>query len=165
MKKPEESKKNIAKGCSYALAFRLLGDAVKHNYPLQAIAIEESILADRLWSALNAGKEDGGTPGTLGNALGAWRPKEPSKRHHNAHLLDKMAGGCFEDLTAWWRDRNTVLHGLVKSFTGKEPEVAAADFEKFASETAEKGLLLVNVVRAASQKSIRQDKKNKLNKE
>lgn len=167
MNKPKNGKgKNIAKGCSYTLAFRLLDEAIKHNYPLQAITIEESILADRLWSALNAGRADGGTPGTLGEALKAWRPKSKANGvHHNAHLLNEMVGDYFERLSKWWDDRNQVLHGIVKSFPGTKPNISADQFVSHAQEIAVAGMELVKIVKTVSQIRIRKENANKRNKE
>ena len=57
MSKVEQKlRKNYAKRDSYELAFRMIDNAIKYDCPLQAITIEESILADRLWSTLNVGK-------------------------------------------------------------------------------------------------------------
>ena len=61
--------KNYAKRDSYALAFEMISTAIRHNFPLQAIAVEESIMSDRIWSALNASKTNGGSKETLGRAL------------------------------------------------------------------------------------------------
>lgn len=52
-----EAAKNIKKGMSYTLAFALINDALKCKCHLQAIAVEESILADRLASALYFGEK------------------------------------------------------------------------------------------------------------
>ena len=48
-------KPNTAKGKSYALAYDMIRAAMEKDCPLQAIAIEESIITDRLSSTLNVG--------------------------------------------------------------------------------------------------------------
>jgi len=48
---------NVGKRDAYALAFEMIDEAIEAHCPLQAIAIEESVLSDRLWSTLNVGRD------------------------------------------------------------------------------------------------------------
>lgn len=154
--------KNIPKGNSYALAHRLMKSAIDHNFPLQAITIQESILADRLWSTLNAHKAKPQKPGTLGKALIEWVPQKRGQTvNANAGLFDQEMVALKPALDKWWDNRNKVLHGIVKSPQGKAPEVGATSFETFAQQVARDGQDLVRRVSNWSKKQIRRDlKKN-----
>ena len=54
MKSPADgaTTKNMRKYESYKLAFEMIEDGIANKCPLQSIAIEESIMSDRLWAAL-----------------------------------------------------------------------------------------------------------------
>ena len=167
--KPEEnSGKNYAKRDSYALAFGLIKTAIREGYPLQAIAVEESILADRLWSTLNVGAIKPQNVGTLGGALKQWCPtnadgrtKQTANPHHNVKLFDGYMNALQPMLLDWWNARNKVLHGIAKSFQGKAPDLCADDFTAYAQFVAEIGLVLVRQVGNWTQKQIRKARRNK----
>lgn len=149
-------KKNYAKRDSYALAFGMIATAIQHNFPLQAIAVEESIISDRLWSALNAGKPNGGKKETLGKALDMWRHLEKSGKQHP---LGEEAEAMRGDLMKWWDSRNRLIHGIVKSFRGEEPKIAATNFERCAMKAAVNGGELARRACNWSQKQIRKGRK------
>lgn len=150
------TKKNYAKRDSYALAFDMITTAIHHNFPLQAIAVEESIISDRLWSALNASKEKGGKKETLGKALDTW--KELAK-NGEPKPLGEEAESMREGLASWWDSRNKLIHGIVKSFRGDEPKIVAANFEHSAMKAAVKGEELARQVCNWSTKQVRKVKK------
>lgn len=147
-------KKNYAKGNAYALAHQLIKNSIEQGFPLQAITIEESILSDRLWSTLHVNEEKKAKVETLGKALSLWGPdcKKPSK---NANLFDEEMLKVKPRLDSWWKDRCAVLHGMVKSFQGEAPEIAAENFILHAAKVAKEGLALVKTVSAWSKKQIR----------
>lgn len=149
-------KKNMAKGASYALAHRMMTEAIRHNFPLQAITIQESILADRLWSTLNVGKSKGNGHATLGAALKAWVPTDKKQRPDpNARLFDGEMLSLKPELDRWWSDRNDVLHGIAKSFHGEGPKVKAEEFEALAQRVALAGQELVRRISNWSKKQVR----------
>ncbi len=154
--------KNYAKYESYALAFRLIDESVRHNFPLQAIAIEESVIADRLWSTLNIGKPPTRSKNkTLGDALREWKPKDSvkeSKRNPNRLLFDEEMECLCPDLGKWWKKRNVVLHGIVKSAHGESPNISADEFEDKALVVARKGLELAREVDKWTKKRIHRAK-------
>ena len=157
MANDKDTKKNYAKRDSYALAFGMISTAIHHNFPLQAIAVAESIISDRLWSALNASKPTGGKKETVGKALEVWK-----------HLMKngvpfpsgEEAEPMRENLVSWWDSRNKLIHGIVKSFRGKEPQLAAANFERSAMKAARIGEELARNSCNWSQKQIRKARKD-----
>ena len=151
-----DTKKNYAKRDSYALAFGMISTAIRHNFPLQAIAVEESIMSDRLWSALNASKPQGGIKETLGRALEEWTRLV---KEGNPHPLGEEAEAMRGDLVRWWDSRNKLIHGIVKSFRGEEPKITAVNFERSAAKAALKGEELSRRVCNWSHTQIRKAKK------
>ena len=150
----QKSRKNYAKRDSYALAFRMIDHAIKYDCPLQAITIEESILADRLWATLNVGKSRRSL-GTMNAALVQWKPTNGSSVNKNAKRFDEYMEALYPRLKIWWKDRNKLLHGIAKSFQGDGPEIPADDYIRTAMTTANEGLELVNAVMKWSRKQIR----------
>ena len=163
MANDKDTKKNYAKRDSYALAFKMIDDALKYGCPLQAITIEESILTDRLSSVLNAGIEGGKPYKTLGAVLLAWKPKSPKQKPHpNARLFDAEIEKFYIRLDNWRKDRNKLLHGLAKSFQGEGPEIPATDFTQHAMDTAIEGLKLVKKIKNWVQNQVRKAKKDRV---
>ena len=153
-------KKNYDKRDSYSLAFRMIDDALRFGCPLQAIAIEESILTDRLSSTLNVGVENSKPYGSLGGVLNTWKPKDPkAKAHPNARLFDQDMDALYPRLDAWRKERNSLLHGLAKSIQGKGPDINADEFVIRAIKAANEGLTLVKKVKNWAQKQVRNARK------
>lgn len=159
-----EAAKNIKKGMSYTLAFALINDALKCKCHLQAIAVEESILADRLASALYFGeKATAGLPDrdTLGMILRKWKDG-CDKRKRGAEFVArrrKRMDDCFGEqhdrLLSWWKARNELLHGIVKSFPGTSPIHTPEQFLEKAQTAAEEGYKLVREIDRLSKREIR----------
>ncbi len=147
------SQKNMPKFNAYRLAFGMIKDALEKGCPLQAIAIEESVLTDRLSSTLNVGRPNRRAKSSLGCALGEWHPKK-SNASRNAALFDDYMEMLFPKLDAWWKNRNALLHGIAKSAQGGTPEIDAADFMAYAMKTAKEGLMLVRKVDAWTKRQI-----------
>ncbi|MBR4900020.1 MAG: hypothetical protein IKZ46_03700 [Victivallales bacterium] len=140
-------KKNVAKYRLYSLAYGMIKDSIDCNCPLQAVAIEESILTDRLSSTLNVGRQKATPKDSLGRALREWKPKKSSdSRNRNAALFDSEMNELFPRLEAWWEERCFLLHGLVKSPQGGCQDVAPEDFVARAVKAAKVGLLLTRKV-------------------
>ncbi len=146
-------KKNTPKFNAYRLAFGMIKDALEKECPLQAIAIEESVLTDRLSSTLNVGRPNRRAKSSLGCALCEWHPKK-SNASRNAALFDDYMEMQFPKLDAWWKNRNALLHGIAKSAQGHPPEIDAGDFMAYAMRTAKEGLTLVRKVDAWTKRQI-----------
>ena len=65
-----------------------------------------------------------------------------------------------ENLVRWWDSRNKLIHGIVKSFRGEKPKIAAANFERSAMKAAAKGLELAKQVCNWSHKQILKTRKD-----
>jgi hypothetical protein len=139
--------KNTVKYESYKLAFDMIAEAKERQCPLQAIAIEESILTDRLSSTLNVGKEGADPFDTLGQVLRAWHPNDSKKAPNpNSALFDDEMEKLYPRLKAWWNERNALLHGVAKSANGQGPETKAEDVACRAMAALEEGERLVREV-------------------
>ena len=149
----EKREKNKEKEASYRLAYTMINDALRKDCPLQAITIEESILADRLWSTLNCGRPPKEKIGSLGQALDQWHPERldkngnPISANRNAVLFDQEMDDICYLIRHWWNERNVLLHGIVKSPQGEGPKVNADDFRPRAYMAALAGLYLANKVK------------------
>ena len=113
-----------------------LKDSIAQGYSLEAIALAESMMSDRLES-LTAQLAGTRIERTLGNNVNAARAI--GGEYVSAELLDRI--------TAWGKDRNRALHMMVK-WTEKhdwplEERIAAT------ARCAKEGATLVNAVDAA----------------
>lgn len=142
---PEKSK-NYGKQDSYRFVFGMINNAIRHNYPLQAITLEESVMADRLWSALHANGHQVKNHETVGRALCDWK---------KCLSFDEEVNSLKPQIEQWWKERNELLHGLAKSDQGCAPEIRPEEFDEKACATARMGLELTNAVCNWSKKSIR----------
>jgi len=126
---------NVDKFDSYREAWARIKAARENDFYLEAIAIEESILSDRLSSHL---KYHGKYPKhrkdryvSFSSLITAWAGLEESSP-------SEALPGLREQIDKWREQRNTILHALVKSDAGESPP----DVDKFlkgAQEAAEKG--------------------------
>lgn len=156
-------KPNSAKGKAYALAYGMIKAAMEKDCPLQAIAIEESILTDRLSSTLNVGKDNAEPCSSLGQVLREWNgnPLKGVAPNANAALFDKEMLMLLPSLEAWWQNRNDLLHGIVKAPCGRGPKTQADFFMEKARTVAEEGKRLADSVKKWTQKQVRRADKAK----
>ena len=129
---------NMEKHDSYTLAYDRIALALKQGFPLEAIAIEESILADRLFSYLTHKNEKIDIEKT---SLGTLISKAKN-------LSTDFEANIYSQLDQWRKQRNKMLHGIVKSVPGTAPETKADDFIPEATKLAEEGLTLTRIVQA-----------------
>lgn len=141
-----EKRKNIDKQSSYQFVFAMIKDSIRHNYPLQAITLEESVIADRLWSALHASGHQVKNHETVGKALADWKKGKG---------FDEEVNSLKPQIEQWWKERNELLHGLAKSDQGSAPQIRPEEFDEKAGSAARNGLELTNAVCNWSKKSIR----------
>ena len=126
---------NMEKHDSYTLAYDRIALALKQGFPLEAIAIEESIIADRLISYLT------------------YKGKSVSIKTSFFELIDTAKNtstdfkiNIYSQLDSWRDKRNKMLHGIVKSMPKTAPEIKADDFIQTATELAEEGLKFTRIV-------------------
>lgn len=139
--------KNTAKYLSYKAAWERISSAIEHGFYLEAVALCESIISDRLISYVQGvtGKHVRlETP--FHELIGLWRANAGViawKEHVD------LAGAV--DL--WRTKRNMVVHGLVKSAPGK-PTQNVESFIGLARISAEHGCELAKAVSAWHKKQL-----------
>ena len=147
-KKPNEpSKGNIELAKRYEEAWRRINSALEHHYHFEAIAIEESILSNRITSFLYG--------------VGAVRKDEinESKKFLSFNtLIERWTKQCkkkgywdnpadlISSVGVWRLSRNAAIHALTKSFPGEAPLVSLRDFLEEAKRTAKEGAKLARQV-------------------
>jgi hypothetical protein len=137
------TEKNYTKYYSYKIAFDRISDSIKSGFFLEAIAIEESILCDRLFPfARLGGIKKPIEKSTLGPIINAIKSREDEIALPQ-DFLDKIS--------RWGDSRNTCLHQIVKSNTG-EPTIEIKKFLENAKNTAEEGLFLAKEIIKLSKK-------------
>ena len=127
--------KNMEKHDSYTLAYDRIAEALEQGFPLEAIAIEESIIADRLVSYLVFRNVTSPPINNFGKLI-----EFAEKHSESSNAL------FFEQVRTWKNGRNSMLHGIVKSMPGTAPATKAEDFIAEARRLAEEGLKLTRVV-------------------
>jgi hypothetical protein len=147
-KKPNEpSKGNIELAKRYEEAWRRINTALEHHYHFEAIAIEESILSNRITSFLYG--------------VGALREDEidqPKKFLSFNNLIQRWTEQCkkkgywdnpavlIRSVDVWRLRRNAAIHALTRSFPGEAPLVSLRDFLEEAKGTAKEGAKLARQV-------------------
>jgi hypothetical protein len=147
-KKPNEpSKGNIELAKRYEEAWRRINSALEHDYHFEAIAIEESILSNRITSFLHG--------------VGAVREDEirqPKKYLLFNTLIERWTEQCkkkghwdnpadlIDSVDKWRQRRNSAIHALTESFPGEPPLVSLGDFLEEAKRTAKEGAKLARQV-------------------
>ena len=126
---------NMEKYDSYTLAYDRIAKAMEQGFPLEAIAIEESIIADRLVSYLVFRNVTNPPIDNFGNLISLAKDKS-----------DSSDAPFFEQVRTWKNGRNSMLHGIVKSMPGTAPATKAEDFIAEARRLAEEGLKLTRIV-------------------
>ncbi len=135
---------NQAKYQSWRLAHERMDAAMAAGFPLEAVAIAESLITDRLLSFANfhGAGFDNPEMATLG------RVAKKVVEICQATTPDAQGQALAEKAQCWAKDRNTVLHGIAKSAQGTGPAITANDFVAHAQEVAQRGLELVKEIKA-----------------
>lgn len=148
------TEKNYTKYESYKFAFDQIDLAIEKGFYLEAITIEESILADRLISFLQLNGKKVKKSFTLGRCF------DPLK-HFDTDFSIKESDDFRTDLKIWWSKRNDCLHAIVKSNRG-DPTIEVDEFLDIAKETALQGRTLsrqvANWATSQKRKIIKQNK-------
>lgn len=152
-----QPKGNIKKYLSYREAWSRIKQAQEQGFYLEAVTLVESILSDRLTSYLMSA----GTPDTiekltkhqsLNTLITWWRKSTDSK-------IDQVCIQLQTDVDKWRTSRNQIVHGMVKSYPGKEIE----DIESFleaARQAAQEGERLARAVSSWCSKAKKKDQKS-----
>jgi len=122
--------RNIEKCDLYTLAFARIKESIAGKFPVEAIALEESIISDRLRSLLLAAvpvlmKRKACDVGSLISYAQLYiAPRE-----------DKL----LSDLYDWIKKRNNAIHGIVSTRNGGGATFSASRFVSNAMAVAKKG--------------------------
>ena len=152
----ESKAKNMPKYEAYKRAFGQIKKAISMGFPIEAIALEESIISDRLQSAaegmgLNLKPKKSGRTAGFAELLNLVETK-PEFESLRAFLA--ASNGSVETLRAWGRKRNDFVHNFVHSAPGAAPVVSAASFDETGRIVASEGLRLARMICSWSKKSI-----------
>src|SRR5260370_4734414 len=142
------TKGNVGLYERYRASWARINGAIEAGYCFEAIAIEESIISNRLTSFLY-GVGEVSADEVIGHATRG-KSKFLSfqtliKRWRNRITSDATWEHCLDlinDVDDWRKKRNDALHALAKSFPGKEPDVGTDDFIAVAQQTAKDGARL-----------------------
>ena len=122
---------NMKKGERYAYAFAQIKKARTEGFSFEAIALCESIIADRLWS--NVASRNKGVQGKILDSL-----LKKAREHLPADLHNR--------LDEWRKQRNVAIHEFVKSEPGTAPKGSLDEALKQAKQTAREGEKLAREV-------------------
>jgi hypothetical protein len=144
-------KGNATKYFSYREAWTRIKLAREAGFFLEAIAIQESIIADRLTGYLIVVGE---IPletrhRSLGEVIKLW------KKRHPTNIEVKGCSNLQGAVDAWRRSRNEAVHRIVQSLPGS-PTVPIDDFLTLAEKAASEGDLLAKAVSAWCTKARKQ---------
>lgn len=137
---------NTQKYLSYKEAWRRINASLDSGTYLEAIALCESIIADRLYSYIDGVSKMNGASQT--------KLKLHSPLHSIIKEWRKLAGSTLQqgpsvdlgkEVDNWRRERNEIIHGMVKSEPGT-PTVEVSDFLGRAEHVAEQGRWLARSV-------------------
>jgi hypothetical protein len=128
---------NAAKFLSFREAWARISASRQAGFFLEAVTLEESIIADRVMTYLTETAEAGSSPPGgkcpgLCSLIRAW------KERHPAPITEKNFADLPVAVDAWRPLRNHVVHGMVKSRPG-EPTMPVEDFLEQARQAAEQG--------------------------
>lgn len=142
---------NHAKYLSYRLAHERMDSAIRANFPLEAVAIAESLITDRLLSFANF-HEAGFDPENTTLVKTAQKVAKICRKTTHDEVGEALAIKA----QAWAAERNAVLHAIAKSGQGTGPKIAAEMFVEHANTVAVRGLALVKRVKAWHAQQLRE---------
>lgn len=117
---------------SYRNAWERIFSAMSAGYFLEAVAIEESIIADRLYSFLSfMGHAKGPANGSLKALIDTWMKQYPGP------IVVKHEADLQTAINRWRVDRNSALHGFVK-------DAPVGQFLEAAQKSAQRGRVLTS---------------------
>ena len=132
VKSPTTPEIGKAKEILFRAAFNRIERAIKNGFHLEAIAIEESLICDRIESAINVVTKKESYPETLGPLLS------------QLNKLSVFPDELLHELDSSRINRNLVMHQMVKITNSDTTDWRSR--MKFARSTALKGKLLLKDV-------------------
>jgi hypothetical protein len=141
--KPTQAKKgNVAKADSYAEAFKRIDLAIKSGFFIEALAIQEAIISDRLNSYINFSNPDFfKNHRSFSQLVREWRKQIPENRKDEVKINLPVA------VDAWRGLRNEAVHGIVKS----KPGAPTKDVNHFLDEAQTAALVGRDLARVVCQ--------------
>lgn len=156
-------KKNTSKWQSYKLAFAHIDAAISQGFYIEALALEESIITDRLDSALlGKGLKSGEQQSKLFSLSGVLREvkKHPNEfKGLNEHLGKK--GKTFSVLENWKDERNKFVHNVAHGFPEQAVPILAEEYGSRGKKAAVLGKELARIICNWSKSEIRAVKSSK----
>jgi len=150
MKREAKGKGNQEKYYSYKAAWQQIKYAQEEKFYIEAVAIEESIIADRLASFLcgkNLLSANAMQKSPLANFIALW------KKAHRMSLVHFPCLELVDNVDKWKCLRNFVVHSLVKSKPGT-PTMSVDAYIKNAEKVAKQGELLAKKVQSWHKKEL-----------
>lgn len=132
----------LQRWCRYVNAFDRVLHCIDHGYPLEAIAILDSLITDRLTSRLGylIGDEPPARPlGQLCRALVG----DKSNQRDLGLERDGEFRAVVTEIRAWADERNRAIHATAKIFRNEDPVVAFDDAISVHKHTAVRGVTLL----------------------
>jgi hypothetical protein len=125
--------KNISKRASFTYAFNRINESIANEYFLEAIALCESIISDRLLSHVSFHKKMiGDVKTTLGSLI------KTAQKIHKQPIEWKDEPDLLKALDEWRDARNRCVHSAAKS-SPTEPTLSVIEFNRLAKASASKG--------------------------
>lgn len=138
----KSTKGNHEKYLSYKLAHGRMKCAVEAGFPLEAVAIAESLITDRLLSFINFhGADFDPERSTLGGVA------QKAAKICKETTRDLQGEALAAEAERWAKERNSILHSIAKSGQGVGPKIAADAFVEHAHSVAVRGMELVKDVK------------------
>lgn len=135
---------NKSKYNSYTVGWDRINQSIEQGFFLEAVAIEESIIFDRLRSFLvfyEGGDIDNTVP--LKKIVRRWQ--DALNRMVKEDRSFSFDGQLASDTLAWVDNRNAVIHTIVRSKPG-EPTREITEFLIHAEQTAKSGKLIARAI-------------------
>ena len=144
--------KDYAKYDLYKFAFGRISDAIKNGFAVEALALEESIISDRLNSCIEYCIRD--KLPKIGNDAGI------SERLRILQIyFAREDCPILNDIKQWIGKRNQAVHGIVASKDGTKAKLSRRNFLSSAMSAAKKGETLAHEVSDWVRKMKRKSKK------
>ncbi len=139
---------------TYQLAYDHIDEAIKQGFYIEALVLEEGIIADRLGAAVQ-----GKGIATPGKTLLLGKLIELVWQHSDAFqdLHERLAkkGVTLDDVDAWREERNKFIHNVAHGLPEQKTPVTADDYNARGTAVAERGLKLARLVCTWSQSELR----------
>lgn len=132
------SRKQLGRYFRYKLAFERLDEALEEGWLLEAISLEESIISDRLLSAIQTLAGKSSPRASLHRLINQAR-----EVFDNSGCV--LEGSFFDKLHQWRQDRNECVHAFCKLDDHAFSEQSAGIFSEKMWETAKRGRELVDL--------------------